>query len=151
MMLIRHNLTIKPSVRRNMEFSEMLNYVLYIVLTVILPVVAKYAVALIKTKIHESNIIMDATHNEDLGRIVEGALSDVMDAVLYINQIYVDSLKSNGIFDKEAQEKAFNRAYVEAMNMISDEAKKVIEGLYGSFDKWLKLKIESSVNMTKKQ
>lgn len=134
-----------------MEFSEMLNYVLYVVLTVILPVVAKYAVDLIKTKIKESNIIADATKNENLSKIVEGALSDVMDAVLYINQIYVDSLKSSGRFDKESQEEAFNRAYVEAMNMISDETKKVIEQLYGSFDKWLKLKIESSVNMAKKQ
>lgn len=134
-----------------MEFSEMLNYVLYVVLTVILPVVAKYAVDLIKTKIKESNIISDATKNEDLSKIIEGALSDVMDAVLYINQVYVDSLKSSGKFDKEAQQEAFNRAYKEALNMISDEAKKVIEQLYGSFDKWLKLKIESSVNMAKKK
>lgn len=133
-----------------MEFTEMLNYILYIVLTIILPVVARYVVAFIKAKIKESNIIMYATHNEDLSKIVESALSDVMDAVLYINQIYVDSLKSSGKFDKEAQEEAFNRAYVEAMNMISDEAKKVIEGLYGSFDKWLRIKIESSVNMAKK-
>lgn len=134
-----------------MEFSEMINYVLYVVLTVIMPVIATYAVNLIKAKIKESNIIADATKNEDLSKIVEGALSDVMDAVLYINQIYVDSLKSSGKFDKEAQTEAFNRAYAEAMNMISDEAKKVIEQLYGSFDKWLKLKIESSVNMAKRQ
>lgn len=129
----------------------MLNYVLYVVLTVIMPVVATYVVNLIKAKIKESNIIADATKNEDLSKIVEGALSDVMDAVLYINQIYVDSLKASGRFDEKAQKEAFNRAYVEAMNIISDEAKKIIEQLYGSFDKWLKLKIESSVNMAKKQ
>lgn len=134
-----------------MEFSEMINYVLYVVLTVIMPVVAKYLVDLIKTKIKESNIIADATKNEDLSKIVEGALSDVMDAVLYVNQVYTDSLKASGKFDKDAQAEAFNRAYAEAMNMISDEAKNVIEQLYGSFDKWLKLKIESSVNMAKKQ
>lgn len=134
-----------------MEFSEVLNYCLYIVLTVIMPVVATYAVNLIKVKIRESNIIAAATKNEDLSKIVEGALSDVMDAVLYVNQVYTDSLKASGKFDKEAQEQAFNRAYTEAMNMISDEAKKVIEQLYGSFDNWLKLKIESSVNMAKKQ
>lgn len=132
-----------------MEFTEMLNYVFYIVLTVILPVVAKYAIDLIKTKIKESNIITDATKNDDLNQIVESALSDVMDAVLYINQVYVDSLKSSGHFDKAAQKKAFNRAYAEAINIISDEAKKIIEQLYGSFDKWLKLKIEASVNMAK--
>lgn len=134
-----------------MEFSELLNYVLYIVLTVILPVVATYVVNLVKAKIKESNIIADATKNEDMSNLVKDALSDVMDAVLYVNQVYTDSLKASGKFDEVAQKEAFNRAYVEAMNMISDEAKKVIEQLYGSFDKWLQLKIESSVNMAKKQ
>ena len=134
-----------------MKFSEVLNYCLYVVLTVLLPVVATYVVNLIKAKIRESNIIADATKNEDLSKIVEGALSDVMDAVLYVNQVYTDSLKASGKFDKVAQEEAFNRAYVEAMNLISDETKKVITQLYGSFDKWLQLKIESSVNMAKKQ
>lgn len=133
-----------------MEFSEVLNYVLYVVLTVILPVIAKYAVDLIKTKIRESNIIANAAKNEDLSVIMEGALSDVMDAVLYVNQVYTDSLKASGKFDQAAQTEAFNRAYVEAVNMISDEAKKVIEQLYGSFDKWLKFKIESFVNAAKR-
>jgi len=132
-----------------MEFSELLNYCLYIVLTVILPVAAKYAVDFIKAKIKESNIIADAMKNEELSKIIEGALSDVMDAVLYVNQVYTDSLKASGQFDKAAQKEAFNLAYVEAMNMISDTTKNVIEQLYGSFDKWLKLKIESSVNMAK--
>lgn len=134
-----------------MEFSEIINYILYVVLTVILPVVATYVVNLIKAKIKESNVIADTTQNENLTKIIENALSDVMDAVLYINQIYVDSLKSSGNFDNDAQKNAFNRAYVEAMNMISDESKKIIEQVYGSFDKWLKLKIETSVNVAKKQ
>ena len=132
-----------------MEFSEMINNVLYTILTAIVPVIAAFTVNLIRTWIRESNIIADATKNEDLSKIVEGALSDVMDAVLYVNQVYTDSLKASGRFDKAAQEKAFDRAYAEAMNMISDEVKKVIEQLYGSFDKWLQLKIESSVNMAK--
>jgi len=134
-----------------MEFSEVLNYCLYIVLTVLLPVVAKYVVDLIKTKIKESTVIEEATKNENASNLVKDALSDVMDAVLYVNQVYTDSLKASGKFDEEAQKEAFNCAYDKAMNMISDEAKKVINELYGSFDKWLQLKIESSVNMAKKQ
>ncbi len=86
-----------------MEIIELLNYILYIVLTMILPVVATYVVNLIKAKINESNIIADATQNENTAKIIEHALSDVMDAVLYINQIYVDALKSSGKFDKDAQ------------------------------------------------
>ncbi len=132
-----------------MEISEVLNYVLYIVLTAILPVIAAYAVNLIKAKIIESGLISDAAKNEVLGQIIESALSDVMDAVLYVNQVYTDSLKASGHFDKKAQEEAFNRAYVEAINLISDQTKKTIEQLYGSFDKWLKLKIEAAVNSAK--
>ena len=134
-----------------MEFSELINYVLYVVLTVIIPVVATYVVNLIKAKIKESNVIEEATKNENMSNLVKDALSDVMDAVLYVNQIYTDSLKASGKFDEQAQKEAFNRAYIEAMNMISDSAKEVITEMYGSFDKWLKLKIESSVNMAKKQ
>lgn len=134
-----------------MEFSEIINNVLYIVLTTIVPVVSVYVLNLIKAKIKESNIIEESTNNEVLSNLVKDALSDVMDAVLYVNQVYTDSLKNAGKFDKTAQEEAFNRAYMEAMNMISNESKKAIEQLYGSFDKWLKLKIESSVNMAKKQ
>lgn len=135
----------------SMEFLEVLNYILYVVLTVIFPVVATYTVNLIKAKIKESNVITNAAKNENITKIIEGALSDVMDAVLYINQIYVDALKSSGKFDKDAQKNAFNRAYAEALNMISEESQKVIEQVYGSFDKWLMLKIETSVNMAKRQ
>lgn len=134
-----------------MEFSEMINNVLYTVLTAIMPVVAVYTINLIKARIKESNIIEKATKNDVLSGLVKDALTDVMDAVLYVNQIYTDTLKSAGKFDKAAQEEAFNRAYVEAINLISDESRKAIEQLYGSFDKWLKLKIESSVNIAKKQ
>lgn len=133
-----------------MEISEVINYVLYIVLTAVLPVIASYAVNLIKAKIIESGLIADAAKNEMLGQIIESALSDVMDAVLYVNQVYTDSLKASGRFDETAQKEAFNRAYVESINLISDQAKKAIEQLYGSFDKWLKLKIEASVNSAKK-
>ena len=133
-----------------MEFNEMLNNVLYVVLTAILPIVATYGVNLIKAKIKESKVIEEATKNEDMSNLVKDALSDVMDAVLYVNQTFVDSLKKSGKFDEEAWNKAFNLAYTEAMNSISDGAKKAITEMYGSFDKWLALKIEASVNMAKK-
>ena len=83
-----------------MEFSEVLNYVLYIVLTAILPVIATYAVNFIKTKIKESNAIINITKNEHCAKIIEDALSNVMDAVLYVNQVYTDALKAENKFDK---------------------------------------------------
>lgn len=134
-----------------MEFNDVINNVLYTVLTAIVPVITVYLVNLIRAKIQESNVLKESISNETFRDIIDGAINDVMDAVLYVNQVYTDSLKSAGKFDKEAQKEAFNKAYTEATNMISDEAKRIIEQLYGSFDQWLKLKIESSVNTAKKQ
>ena len=125
-----------------MEFTEFMNDVLYIILTMLLPIIAGYTVNLLKSSIRNSNLIANT---------IENALSDVMDAVLYVNQIYVDSLKASGRFDETAQKEAFRLAYTEALNLISDETKKIIEQLYGSFDKWLKLKIESSVGIARQQ
>lgn len=133
-----------------MEFNDMLNNVLYVVLTAILPIITTYIVKLIDAKIKESNVIEKATRNEDMSNLVKDALSDVMDAVLYVNQTYVDSLKKSGNFTEESQKEAFNLAYTEAMILISDGAKKAIKEMYGSFDEWLQLKIEASVNMAKK-
>lgn len=134
-----------------MEFSEMMNNVLYTILTAIVPVITGFTINLIRAKMKESTVIEEAAKNEKISNLIKDALSDVMDAVLYVNQIYTDSLKASGKFDKAAQEEAFNRAYVEAMNMISGETKKAIEQVYGSFDKWLQIKIESSVNVAKKE
>ena len=133
-----------------MEFNEMLNNVLYVVLTAILPIVTTYSINLIKAKIKESKAIEEATKNEDISNLVKDALADVMDAVRYVNQTFVVSLKKSGKFDEEAWNKAFNLAYTEAMNSISDGAKKAINEIYGSFESWLELKIEASVNMAKK-
>ena len=133
-----------------MELQEVLNNILYIVLTVILPVVAKYVVNLIQAKIKESTVISEATKNQEIEDLVEGALVNVMDAVLYVNQTYCDTLKSQGKFDEEAQKSAFNKAYQKALSLISEGAKSAITELHGSFDKWLETKIEASVNVAKK-
>lgn len=133
-----------------MEFSEMLNYILYVLLTVIMPVIAKYAVDLIKTKIKESNIIEEATKNENISNLIKEALGNVMDAVLYVNQTFTDSLKKKGEFNEDAWEEARKKAYNVALETISEESKNAIIMMYGSFDKWLQVKIESSVNMAKK-
>lgn len=134
-----------------MEFSEVLNYCLYIVLTVIMPIIVTYVVNLIKAKIKESNVIEETTKNENISNLVKDALSDVMDAVLYVNQTFVDTLKAKNEFTPEAWEEAKEKAYNAALLTISEESKKAISEMYGSFDKWLQLKIESSVNMAKKQ
>lgn len=133
-----------------MTYQELINSILYTVLTVISPLVVAYVVNFLRAKIRESEIAEQITANEAVANIINDALSDVMDAVVYVNQTYVDSLKSAGKFDSEAQKEAYNKAYTKALELISDEVKEIVASAYGSFDVWLNLKIEAAVNEEKK-
>lgn len=133
-----------------MDFNQLILDVLFVVLTAVVPILLKYVVNYIKAKIGESNIIEELTKDEKVSKVIEDALQDIMDAVLYVNQTYTESLKEAGKFDEEAQKEAFRLAYEKAVQLISAEAKELIESLYGSFDEWLTLKIEASVNKAKK-
>ena len=132
-----------------MSFTEMIQYILYIVLTAILPVAAKYTVNFIQARIRESAFIEEAAKTEARSILIKDALSDVMDAVLYVNQTFVDTLKARGEFTQSAWEEAKQKAYIAALLSVSEESKKAVASVYGSFDNWLQLKIEASVQAAK--
>ena len=132
-----------------MSFTEMIQYILYIVLTAILPVAAKYTVNFIQARIRESAFIEEAAKTEARSILIKDALSDVMDAVLYVNQTFVDTLKAKGEFTQSAWEEAKQKAYNAALLSVSEESKKAVASVYGSFDNWLQLKIESTVQAAK--
>ena len=132
-----------------MSFTEMIQYILYIVLTAILPVAAKYTVNFIQARIRESAFIEEAAKTETRSILIKDALSDVMDAVLYVNQTFVDTLKARGEFTQSAWEEAKQKAYNAALLSVSEETKKAVASVYGSFDNWLQLKIEASVQAAK--
>ena len=132
-----------------MEFTELIQYILYVVLTAILPVAAKYTVNLIQARIRESSFIEEAAKTEARSILIKDALSDVMDAVLYVNQTFVDTLKTKGEFTESAWKEAKQKAYNAALLTVSEESKKAVAAVYGSFDNWLQLKIEASVKAAK--
>ena len=132
-----------------MSFTEMIQYILYIVLTAILPVAAKYTVNFIQARIRESAFIEEAAKTETRSILIKDALSDVMDAILYVNQTFVDTLKARGEFTQSAWEEAKQKAYNAALLSVSEESKKAVASVYGSFDNWLQLKIEASVQAAK--
>lgn len=127
-----------------MNLNELLNSLLFALLTVAIPFVLNQIVPYIKVLIKNQNIINDNT-------ILSNALDDVMDAVLYVNQIYVDALKKEGAFTEQAQSEAFKLAYNEAIKVMSEEAKEIISKTNESVDEWLYKQIEIAVNNAKRQ
>lgn len=119
--------------------------ILAVILAVVVPLLAyalRWAAALLKNKAME-------VEDEALRKIILEAIGTVEQAVIYVMQTYVDSLKRSGSFTPEAQSKAFEMAKSEARNMIDEQTQKIIAEEYGNFDLWLNTKIEQTVRETK--
>ena len=87
--------------------------------------------------------IKTKTKNETLNKSLTIAEEIVGKVVPFINQTYVDQLKSDGKFDAKAQAEAFRLAVEESKKLIKPDIIKLINEVYGDFDEWLTLTIES--------
>ncbi len=70
-------------------------------------------------------------------------------AVISVNQTYVNSLKEQGAFDKQAQAKAFEAVYDIVMAQLTDEANTYLQEIYGDLNVYISNKIEEQVNLNK--
>lgn len=125
-----------------MDYKELLQQIMYIVITAILPLLTGYTIKFIKAKVEENS---EKLNDERIESYVVSAVDIITDAIKNVNQVYVDSLKKSGKFDAEAQETAKNMAIQKAKELISEDSKKAIEILYNDFDSFLDTKVESIV------
>ena len=123
--------------------NEILLNVLSVLLTaVILPLISIAGTQLIK-------FINSKIKNNELAKQLTTATTIVTNAVRVVFQTYVDTLKKNGGFDKEAQAEALNRAKNIALSQITEDTKSYIEENYGDFNNWLTIQIESTIDLLK--
>lgn len=120
--------------------------VMYIIITVFLPVVVKYLATYINQK--QKNLVSQI-ENEKTKQYIENAITAITSAVVSVNQTYVETLKKNGEFTPESQKAAYTIAKKKALKMITDDAKQAIAKVYGDVDSFLDSFIEAAVNNNK--
>ena len=126
--------------------KEILPTLVQVVVIPAIPVLVTYLVKYLKAKAEQTTTKIN---NELVRTYLQEATDAVLQAVTYTAQTYVDTLKKQGKFDKEAQQKAFNTAKDIALKLLTDEAKQMIEDLYGDLMLWLDTKIEQTVKEQK--
>ena len=99
-------------------------------------------------QIQENNKVLS---NQKLTEYVDMAQDIVGTIVTAVSQTYVDTLKSSGKFNQEAQIQAKNQAVNKAKVLINDTLKQAVRVLYGDFDTWLDAVIEKFVKEGKQQ
>ena len=118
--------------------KEILEYVLIPLLIIL----TRYLIVVIDAKRKE---LKEKTNNELANKYIDMIYNTVTNCVIATNQTYVDSLKEQGKFDKEAQIIAFNETLEAIKRMLSADALEYIHSITDDADFYLTKLIEASV------
>jgi hypothetical protein len=129
-----------------MNWSELISNIFQVCLLPLLGILTKYLVAFIAMKSEE---MKQKTNNETAQKHLQMATDTITACVIATNQTYVESLKAQGKFDKEAQEVAFNKTLEAVLALMNDEVKEYITEVFGDLNTYLTTQIEAAVNGTK--
>ena len=119
-----------------------INILSCIVTVIILPLITLLGSKLIKW-------ISKKINDENVEKNLIKATNIILNAVKYVLQTYVDNLKKEGKFTKDAQLIAFNKAKEIVLSQFNEEIKSYIKDNFGDIDSWIDVQIEASINNLK--
>ena len=117
------------------------------VISTAITVATPYFVAFLKRKGTQA---AEQAKNEKSKQYIAEATKAVTTAVTAVSQTYVDALKKENAFTKEAQTEALQKAKDTTLAIMSIEAKDFIAAAYDDLDTFLTAKIEEAVRVQKK-
>lgn len=91
------------------------------------------------------NWLATKTKNETLQKATLLAQDLVLSAVQAVQQTFVEQLKKDGKFDKDAQLEAMDKALTLVLAQIKPDAMAILTEAYGDLSKWLTMQIEATV------
>ena len=125
-----------------MNWNEILSVVTQAVVIPLVLALGGFLASLIQKKAKD---LSAQTESELLKAAAAAAAGVVAQAVEFTAQTYADVLKAEGAFNEKAKKKAFLLARKTALALLSEDAKRAVETLYGDLELWLKTKIEQAV------
>lgn len=129
-----------------MEWLTLLYEILQVCIIPLLGVLTTYIVKFINVKSEE---IKATTDSELATKYITMLSQTISDCVIATNQTYVEALKKDNAFTKEAQEEAFKKTYEAVLATLTDDAKEYLAEVYGDLNAYIKNKIEAEVNDAK--
>lgn len=128
------------------DFVQYLLPILATVLGVVLTALSKYALSYINKK---NKALQTSVDSAIAKKYMDMVTDTIEDCVLSVAQTYVEGLKKENAFTKEAQKEAFTMAYNGVLEILSTDAYEYIESAFGDVEKFLTNKIEAMVKMSK--
>lgn len=124
----------------------MITEIVQVCLIPLLGILTKFLVDYLSAKRDE---IKAETSDKTAKKYVDMIYNTVVKCVIATNQTYVEALKEDGAFTKEAQEEAFNRTMNAVLAVLNKDAKDYITEATGDLQTYLTQLIEFEVNKQK--
>ena len=125
---------------------EIMTIIFEVAIIPLLIALTGYLVAFIKSKTKE---ITDRIENDKADKYIYMLSNTITKCVTATNQTYVDNLKKENAFTKEAQQEALKRTADAVLAILSDEAKTYLPTIVGDLNTYILTQIESEVNRLK--
>ena len=125
---------------------ELITQIFEVCIIPLLGVLTTFLVRYINAKM---KTLVDTISDEKQKKYIEMLNNTITDCVIATTQTYVDTLKKQGKFDKEAQEQAFLMTFNAVSSLLTEESKKYLNEAIEDLDLYIKQKIESEVNINK--
>lgn len=130
-----------------MEWLALLYQILEVCIIPLLGILTAYAIKFFNAK---STEIQNKVDNDTADKYIQMLTDTVASCVLATSQTYVEALKKDNAFTKEAQQQAFDMTYNAVMDVLTEDAKEYLTNIYGDLSAYISNKIEAEVKMTKK-
>lgn len=129
-----------------MEYKDLVSTIIQTVLIPLLIALTGFLVKWINAKANEAK---DKVKDDKYYLYIDILQELVTKTVIMVNQTYVDELKKENAFTKEAQIEAFNKVYETVIASLSEDVYVYLEQIIGNLDEYLTVLIESSVKAQK--
>ncbi len=130
-----------------MDYKELLPIIIQ---TVFIPLLIALSGFIVKWINAKANQLKEKAKDDRYYLYIDILQELVTKTVIMVNQTYVDELKKENAFTKEAQIEAFNKVYETVVQSLSEDVYSYLEQIIGNLSDYITVLIESSVKIEKK-
>ena len=130
-------------------FDNFINYMIPVVgtaLGTLLSALFAYLIVYINKK---KQALLETSKSEIEKKYIEKISKTITDCVIATNQTFVETLKKENAFTKEAQEEAFQKTITNVMSILSEDCIEYLESITSDITVYLRNQIEAEVNKNK--
>lgn len=125
-----------------MDWVNLIEQIFQLCVFPLLGVLTSYLVVFIKNKTKQAT---EASDNVLFNKYITMLGDTIATCVMATQQTYVNALKEQNAFDKEAQKVALDMTTETVKAFLSEEAKVYLQAIYGDLDALIKQKIEAQI------